>query len=1400
MKRIVTYFVLIVALFFVGKNGATAQNKIVYADNDTLELRLNNYQYGIIQWQMSYDSIGWMNIDGENDVVYRFLPEQTAYYRSMLTFSMCPPLTSPLCQVIVKPRANAGTDLIANYGEGLNLYGNKVEGATYKWSIIEGAGGVLVDDDKPHAYFYGTEPNYKVRYTVTNPSGSNSDTIDIRYVHLEVNENIVYVDSTDMIMSDSTSLVNGLYIIAFSDPVPEIEDSTILIGVGPQQFLLKVLSHQRKNNVYTMETTPAFVNEVIYDGVFSFRLPTMADSIAGKGNPIVLNRYPTRKELTSEAYRKGNYYFFKDAKASGFERDGWEWHWHFGDYLELPATHLRIRPTYEVEPNFVHQIEIQRARLKYFKMGIVNATVASVWEIHLKGETEFSYSIEKDFLNMPDMTYLVPIGPIAIPITLAVSLNGEIEVSLNFGPEYYVEPHLGWEISAYVEKKPDEEPKIDCEQHPVFTIKKEESSEWGDFSVKLKGGPKASLLIGNSWVGGGGFFKFQPGVSIHDCTRPDLKGKKTYLKAHFSYTLGAELKLFKQPVLSISKEFPFPMKWLERDHLVSPAEIKYFGGNGQIYKLGEYVPEPIQVQVFNQLCLPKKKVMVLFEGDGQAFPSEVRTNEQGIASTSWKPSDPISNKPVELRAHMYDCELNELEGSPVTFYASIDDNECAVSTLQAKIKMKDGWISVEGIGGYSPYLYSVDGNQYESDAPSLPLQSGRSYTFYVQDSHGCERYAVYESPSLNCFMSDLRAAAWTENNTVHAVALGGTAPYEFSIDGGPFGESSVFPNQMEGRHFVIVRDFMGCEETAHCELYYGYGETAIRLYVTEASNVTANTAEVTATIVSNGGHPVSKHGVCWSTHHAPTVNDHFSLAQDISYPFYCQMTGLDASTTYYYRSFIVNDEGTKYSKERSLQTYGNNEIPQITTKAVTDIDGTTAVCGGVISSNGASLVTQRGICWSFSLNPTIEDYHKDFDGNSNSFSCTMTGLLPGLPYYVRAYAKNSNGIGYGENVPFTAGQSGGDGEAAVLQYCNNNFEDCYASIGAPCWWGIKIPASSLSGYDGQRLSKIGVFTAIAYSTPGIHYGGDYIARVYVGGDDNPGTLVSTIEADLPADKSWHDLTLPDNVVVDASENLWITFHTNNVARPMTSSSNYVGPNGAWMSDDGLDWYNVSDYNWMIRGLFEDNSGTSSYFQYCNDYYTSAGVWGGVAYWGIRFPAGTLNQVHGQSLTKISLYVPSDGTFGLTFSGNYVGRVYYDGADAPGVLVSSVSEFINGHNDWYDLSLPVPVTIDASRDLWLTFYTNEVRYPRTAAAYMGNPDSEWSSFDGISWDHFLPYDGYSSSYMIRGLVNSGKDGDQGTWIRLDDLNPQIDSNKDQLGKGKPNRISIDNGTSNAGIGR
>jgi hypothetical protein len=92
----------------------------------------------------------------------------------------------------------------------------------------------------------------------------------------------------------------------------------------------------------------------------------------------------------------------------------------------------------------------------------------------------------------------------------------------------------------------------------------------------------------------------------------------------------------------------------------------------------------------------------------------------------------------------------------------------------------------------------------------------------------------------------------------------------------------------------------------------------------------------------------------------------------------------------------------------SIKTNGNDLTPQIT-----------ATSGGNVISNGGATVTARGVCWGISANPLVSGSHTtDGDGNG-IFSSLMTGLLPNTLYYVRAYATNSAGTGYGGNIQFT---------------------------------------------------------------------------------------------------------------------------------------------------------------------------------------------------------------------------------------------------------------------------------------------------------------------------------------------------------------------------------------------
>ncbi len=88
-------------------------------------------------------------------------------------------------------------------------------------------------------------------------------------------------------------------------------------------------------------------------------------------------------------------------------------------------------------------------------------------------------------------------------------------------------------------------------------------------------------------------------------------------------------------------------------------------------------------------------------------------------------------------------------------------------------------------------------------------------------------------------------------------------------------------------------------------------------------------------------------------------------------------------------------------------------VPTLTTAAVTAVTGNSAAGGGEVTVSGGAVVTARGICWDIAANPTIAKSKTTNGEGIGAFTSAMTGLLGNKTYYVRAYATNSAGTGYG---------------------------------------------------------------------------------------------------------------------------------------------------------------------------------------------------------------------------------------------------------------------------------------------------------------------------------------------------------------------------------------------------
>lgn len=191
---------------------------------------------------------------------------------------------------------------------------------------------------------------------------------------------------------------------------------------------------------------------------------------------------------------------------------------------------------------------------------------------------------------------------------------------------------------------------------------------------------------------------------------------------------------------------------------------------------------------------------------------------------------------------------------------------------------------------------------------------------------------------------------------------------------------------------------------------------------TIASSITQTTAISGGSISSDGGASVTIRGVCWSSATStPTIADSKTSDGNGIGTFSSNLTGLQASTTYYYRAYATNSAGTSYGTTRSFLTNSITTATISSTTSATSITQTTAVSGGTISIDGGSVVTSRGICWSSSTtSPTTSLSTKTVDGSGiGTFTSTLSGLTASTTYYVRAYATNSIGTVYGSYKSFT---------------------------------------------------------------------------------------------------------------------------------------------------------------------------------------------------------------------------------------------------------------------------------------------------------------------------------------------------------------------------------------------
>lgn len=340
------------------------------------------------------------------------------------------------------------------------------------------------------------------------------------------------------------------------------------------------------------------------------------------------------------------------------------------------------------------------------------------------------------------------------------------------------------------------------------------------------------------------------------------------------------------------------------------------------------------------------------------------------------------------------------------------------------------------------------------------------------------------------------------------------------------------------------------------------------------TSITQNSATCGGNVTSDGGATVTARGVCWSTSQNPTVSGSHTTDGTGTGSFTSNITGLTAGQSYYVRAYATNSAGTSYGEQKTINTIS---VPTVTTDNVTDIREQSAWCGGNVTSDGGATVTERGICWSTSSNPTINSSHISSGSGTGSFTVQMTGLSATTTYYVRAYAKNSAGVAYGTQKSFKTGE--------WLEYVHECTQLWGLTEGGAHEWAVMFPASTIYWYEGS-ITRVIAYCGMA---------GSYTLKIYKGGTTQPSTLMKSQNFSVSSE-GWQSIDFSSPLALPRNTSLWVSI------RCTYSAGNYPcgSGEGVWDADARWEyvngtWRDTYDYNgntdlcWSICTLISSNS-------------------------------------------------------------------------------------------------------------------------------------------------------------------------------------------------------------------
>ena len=291
-------------------------------------------------------------------------------------------------------------------------------------------------------------------------------------------------------------------------------------------------------------------------------------------------------------------------------------------------------------------------------------------------------------------------------------------------------------------------------------------------------------------------------------------------------------------------------------------------------------------------------------------------------------------------------------------------------------------------------------------------------------------------------------------------------------------------------------------------------------------------------------------------------------------------------------------------------------------------------------------------------------------------------------------------------------------------------------------------------YMGTVIAAEAGWLTITLQTP-FEYDGT--SNLLIGVDDNTGAYESNKffwcfnDSDNMSIRAYNDTDNPNPLDIESWNQ---TTHYQDKMRNHVKLSMTDGEAPLYPAPKDL----YGEYTWLDDGTYGttlrwhyDGSGAVNEWLHYDDGQNVTAFGASELRWGIMFPAATLQAYQGCSLTEVALVECEE-------SGTYTLKIYYGETPSQGVLIHTQDFTTTGTNDWKTIPLTTPLPIEATQNLWVTFYQKDITYPGTCCNNTGDPNGRWISLDGTEWTDLLNY-GLNYTWLIRAFVtNTAKDGE------------------------------------------